>query len=95
MLEEMLNEVRARQKAAQAEKTDMTRADEETESALEDFISKVRAARISDREATKLGKLGKELKDVQSDPNQAKSEEVKDSKISSKKSQAVKKDRKK
>ena len=85
ILEEMLNEIRSKRGSVEGEETDMTDADIEAERALEDFISKVRAERISTREATKLGKLGKKLKGVRAEPNQAKNQKVKNSKISSKK----------
>lgn len=71
LMEKFISELGTTQKDAGSDKTDSKRSNEEKAALLGELLSKFRAMRVGAEEAEKLDDLGKELKDVQQDPNKA------------------------
>jgi hypothetical protein len=68
--------------AGKSDKSDSKQHDEEVVASMDKFISQLQAMRISAGEAKILDRLGKDLNDVEQDPNRAGSGKVENSKSS-------------
>ena len=80
MMEKLVAELSAMEADAGAGKADSQRGTEKGQALLDKFISDLEAMRVSPEEAKRLDILGKELKNVQQDPNRAGSLKIQRSK---------------
>jgi len=71
MMEKLAAELSAMEADVESGKTDSQHSAERSEALLDKFISDLEAMRITTEEANRLDRLGKELEQVQSDPNRA------------------------
>jgi len=76
VFDELLGKLKALQSGGESDQGDSAHDDEENEALMEKLISELKAMRISAKEAKRLDHLGKELKDVERDSNQAKDRRV-------------------
>ena len=67
---------------ARSDKTSSGHSDEEAKALMGKLLSGFRATRISDEEAKKLDRLGKDLNDTTADPNRPRSRKIERSKKS-------------
>jgi len=80
MMEKLVAELSAMEADAGAGKVGSQRSAEKSQALLDKFISDLEAMRVSPEEAKRLDILGKELKNVQQDPNRAGSLKIQRSK---------------
>ena len=80
MMEKLVAELSAMEADAGAGKADSQRSAEKSQAMFDKFISDLEATRVSPEEAKRLDILGKELKNVQQDPNRAGSLKIQRSK---------------
>jgi len=71
MMEKLADELSAMKADVDSGKVDSQRSAEKSQAMLDKFISNLEAMRVSPEEAKRLDRLGKELKNVQQDPNRA------------------------
>jgi hypothetical protein len=81
MMEKLAAELSAMEADAGAGKVDSQRSSKKGQDMLDKFISDLKAMRVSPEEAKRLDRLGKELKNVQPDPNRAGSSKIERSRL--------------
>ena len=70
-LDEFVSKLKALQMGGESGEIDSGRSDEESNALMDEIISELEAMHISAEEAKKLNHLGKELKDVEQEPDRA------------------------
>jgi ribosomal protein L16 Arg81 hydroxylase len=70
MMEELMNKMMAAQTDFESDKTSSQLSPKERLEKMKELLSQFQDTRISDKEAQKLDRLGRQLKDVDQDPNQ-------------------------